>query len=327
MNDISIQRYRAAEAKLWSHYETQPMEDFLHLERPRLRVRVQELGEGPPLLFLHGSPSCGTIWSPLAANLTDYRCILLDLPGHGLSDPVDYGSPDAQTLITDVIDSVLKALDLDKISLVASSSGGAMAYWYALGRPQQVERMVQLGCPFLLEGSSINTFTRLLTIPRLNRFMLRLMPVNLKTMHNIYTQIGHGPAIEDGRIPACFLEWALHLTTDTHTMTSMLDLMETGMNWRGIRPEAMIGRAELARITQPTQYIWSEGDPDGGESLARETAKRTPNSELHLLPGNGHLPWLDTSDKVARLIRDFLQPVQTQLLTTNFPELASTNRI
>jgi pimeloyl-ACP methyl ester carboxylesterase len=250
------------------------------------------------------------------ANLPDYRCLLLDLPGHGLSDPVDYGSPDVQTLVTDIIESVLNALELDKISLVASSSGGTMAYWYALARPQQVERIVQLGCPFLLEGSPIHMFTRLLTIPHLNRFLIRLLPVNIKAMRNIYSQIGHGPAIEDGRIPACFLEWALQLTAETNTMTSTLNLVEAGMNWRGIRPEAVIGQAELASITQPTQYIWNEGDPDGGESLARETAKRTPNSELHLLPGNGHLPWLDAADEVAGLIRDFLQLIQMPPVAT-----------
>jgi pimeloyl-ACP methyl ester carboxylesterase len=150
-------------------------------------------------------------------------------------------------------------------------------------------------------------FIRLLSIPHLNRFLLRLMPVNIKAMRNIYSQIGHGPAIEDGRIPACFLEWALQLTAKTNTITSTLNLVEAGMNWRGIRPEVMIGQAELARIRQPTQYIWSEGDPDGGAALARETAKRTPNSELHLLSGNGHLPWLDAPDEVARLIHDFLQ--------------------
>jgi pimeloyl-ACP methyl ester carboxylesterase len=158
--------------------------------------------------------------------------------------------------------------------------------------------------------------TRLLTIPHLNRFLIKLLPVNIKTMRNIYSQIGHGPAIEDGRIPACFLEWALQLTAETNTMTSTLNLMEAGMTWRGIRPKAMIGQAELARITQPTQYIWSEGDPDGGAPLARETAKRTPNSELHLLPGDGHLPWLDATDEVAGLIRDFLQPIRMPLVAS-----------
>jgi pimeloyl-ACP methyl ester carboxylesterase len=316
MNNSSVQRYGEAEAKLWDYYGAQPQEDFLDLERPRLRVRFQALGEGPALLFLHGSPSCGTIWAPLAAKLPDYRCILLDLPGFGLSAPVDYGSSDIQTFVTDVIESVLNALELDKISLVASSSGGAKAYWYAMARPQRVERIVQLGTPFLLEGSPINMFTRLLTIPHLNRFLLRLIPVNIKAMRNIYIQIGHGPAIEDGRIPACFLEWALQLMVETNTMASTLNLVEAGMNWRGIRPEVMIGQAELARITQPTQYIWSEGDPDGGASLARETASRTPNSELHLLPGNGHLPWLDGAEEVAGLIRDFLQPIHIPLIAS-----------
>lgn len=309
MIDKTMAAYREAEAKLWNHYGVQPREEFFSLERPRLRVRIQEFGEGPPLLFLHGSPSAGAIWAPLAAKLADYRCLLLDLPGFGLSDPIDYGSGNIKDLVTDVLDSVLNVLKLDQVTLVASSSGGAKAYWYALARPRRVSSMVQLGAPFLLDGGPIQMTSRLLAIPRLNRFLTGLLPINLNAMRNIYRQIGHGPAIEDGRIPTCFLEWAVQLSAETDTMTSTLNLVEACMTWRGFRPKVTIGQAELASIVQPTQYIWSEGDPDGGAPLARETAQRTTQSELHLLPGNGHLPWLDAADKVAELIRDFLQPI------------------
>ena len=192
-----------------------------------------------------------------------------------------------------------------------------MAYWYALTRPKKVGQIIQLGTPAQLEGSPIDAFTRLLTIPRLNRLLLRLMPLNLKSMRSMYAQIGHGPAIEDGRIPTCFLEWALHLTADTQTMAATLDLTEAGMTWRGIRADALIGREDLANITQPTQYIWSEDDPFGGAALARATAKRTPDSALHLLPGSGHLPWLDAPDEVAGLMRSFLHTYQTHAVAAD----------
>jgi len=312
VNNKSTRPYRDAETTLWHYYKAQPQENYLQLERPQRRLRVQVLGEGPPLLFLHGSPSCGTIWAALAAELSAcYRCFLLDLPGFGLSEALDYRSGDIQALVTEIIDSTLDALALDQVSLVASSSGGAMAYWYAMARPQRVRRIVQLGAPFVLEGAPVHMSNRLLAVPRLNQFLIGVLPVNLKAMRSVYSQIGHGPAIEDGRIPACFLEWSVQLSAETDTMATTANLVEACMSWGGIRPEAIIDQAALARITQPTQYIWSEGDPDGDATVARETAKRTPNSELHLLPGNGHLPWLDAAGEVAALMYSFLQPVAT----------------
>ena len=48
-------------------------------------LRVQELGDGPPILFIHGANTSGTSWATLAAKLPSFRCLLLDRPGTGLS--------------------------------------------------------------------------------------------------------------------------------------------------------------------------------------------------------------------------------------------------
>jgi pimeloyl-ACP methyl ester carboxylesterase len=49
---------------------------------------VQVVGEGLPVLFLHGVNTCGTIWAPLAGRLAGVACLLVDRPGCGLSDPL-----------------------------------------------------------------------------------------------------------------------------------------------------------------------------------------------------------------------------------------------
>ncbi len=48
-------------------------------------MRVLEVGEGVPVLFVHGASSGGSSWAPLVACLSGFRCILLDRPGFGLS--------------------------------------------------------------------------------------------------------------------------------------------------------------------------------------------------------------------------------------------------
>ncbi len=74
-------RYRAAEQAFWESYSASPTERWLDLRRPTTRVRVQEIGDGPPLVFLHGGPGAGAIFAPLVSLLPGFRCITIDRPG------------------------------------------------------------------------------------------------------------------------------------------------------------------------------------------------------------------------------------------------------
>jgi 2-hydroxy-6-oxonona-2,4-dienedioate hydrolase len=96
-------QYRAAEQRLWTHFRVKPTERFLTLQRPRARVRLIEVGEGNPLLFLHGGPNAGSTWAPLATHLQNFRCLILDRPGCGLSEAISYSSVDLRSLAVDVI--------------------------------------------------------------------------------------------------------------------------------------------------------------------------------------------------------------------------------
>lgn len=46
-------------------------------------------------------------------------------------------------------------------------------------------------------------------------------------------------------------------------------------------------------------------DPFGSPELVRRWAKRTPESEVHVMTDSGHLPWLDAPAQHGALITDF----------------------
>lgn len=309
MNENEVQRYREAERQMWRHVGARPRETILRLQRPRVRVRVQEVGEGRPVLFVHGGPNGGTTWAPLVAQMQDFRCLVLDRPGCGLSEAVDYRGSGLRRLATDVLHSLLDALEIERLPVVASSMGGLWTFWLAQAHPQRVSRMVQLGCPALVEGMKIPPFMRMLSVPRLNRLLTRMMPVSVDSARNIYRQIGHGASIEGGQIPDIYFDWAHHLMADTDTMANELNMIEKALTWRGTRPELLFDRAELRRVSQQTLYIWGEDDTFGGAELARQTAAWTPEARLHLIPESGHLPWLDVPEEVSALAREFLRAV------------------
>lgn len=59
-SDAHEQAYRKTERGLWHSLGARPSERFVELPRLGVQVRVQELGDGEPVLHLHGGPSAGT---------------------------------------------------------------------------------------------------------------------------------------------------------------------------------------------------------------------------------------------------------------------------
>jgi pimeloyl-ACP methyl ester carboxylesterase len=91
-----------------------------------LSVAVHELGGvGPPLLIVHGTGFCTGMMAPLAAELADqFRCVGLDLRGHGSSPVVPGASYHWHDLAGDVATAV-DAMGLAPAYAVGHSSGGA----------------------------------------------------------------------------------------------------------------------------------------------------------------------------------------------------------
>ena len=111
--DDELGRFREAEGRLWHSVGVVPQERRVQL-RTGENVRVQETGDGPPVLFVHGASNAGTSWMSLMAALHGFRCIALDRPGCGLSDPIAGGplhdidavESYADALLSDVLDAL-----------------------------------------------------------------------------------------------------------------------------------------------------------------------------------------------------------------------------
>jgi pimeloyl-ACP methyl ester carboxylesterase len=63
-------KYRAAERRLWDSVGLEPSERRVHLEHLDVEVRVQEIGEGPPVVLIHGASNGGASWANLVRGLT-----------------------------------------------------------------------------------------------------------------------------------------------------------------------------------------------------------------------------------------------------------------
>jgi len=109
----------------------------------QLHYEIQGSGlhTDPALLFLHGFMGSGRDWEETAAVLPDFRCILVDLPGHGMSAecPADlYPMPGATLALLAVLDDA----GFDRCVPVGYSMGGRLALYLALAHPDRCRALV-----------------------------------------------------------------------------------------------------------------------------------------------------------------------------------------
>lgn len=299
-------RYREAEQRLWESVGVTPSERRLRLPRFDSEVRVQEVGDGPPVVFVHGGSASGANWAPLIGSSSGLRCILLDRPGCGLSPPLDVDQSDmggllevADELVADVVD----ALDLPSAHVVATSLGGLIAIRGAAAHPERIDRMVEFG---FVPGSGLVRLPismRLATIPGLRHLMTRLPPTR-GAVRAIMRQLGHGPALKDGRITPEMLDWFLRLLRDTPTMRNDSDLPRELL--QPDASETLLPADLLGAVRTPIRFIWGESDPIGGPDVARRFVAHLPHADLELWPGSGHAPWLDDAELAATRVGEFL---------------------
>jgi len=292
------ERLRSAEQALWRCVGARPTERYLDLDMPRLRVRVQEIGAGPPALFVHGAMTGGSSFATLAAKLPGLRCILLDRPGCVLSDPLPLSGPDFRTEAVQVLSSVLDALGLHRAILVGNSLGALWSTWLALAQPSRVTRLMLLGPSVGFPGVRPPIFMRLLAAPGLGDFMISRMRPTRESLRGVFEEMGHASSLANGRIPNEMFEWGVRVQAETPTAKNELQNIRRAVGFFGVRAWTKLSDDALRSIVPPTLIVSGETDTHGGPALARRVAALVPHAMLQMVP-SGHLPWLDDPAFVA----------------------------
>jgi len=301
-------RYRAAEARLWATTGATPEDRRVHLRHLDVTVRLQRVGDGPAVLFVHGANTSGISWATLAARLTGFSCLLLDRPGTGLSERLPRSLDDAaladfgEALIADVLDG----LDLPTAHVVATSFGGYAALRGAAAHPDRIDRMVLYSWPFGAPAAHVPGSMRLLTMPVIGG-LLASIPPSERSVRMSFRQIGHGPSLEDHRITQADLDTYLALLRETDTLRNELTMGRAFMSPRRGVDRHVLPDDVLSAIRAPTHLIWGARDPFGGPAVAEALVTRIPGATLEVLPDAAHAPWLDDLDRCASSTDAFLR--------------------
>ena len=302
--DARTERYRHAERALWGHYGLEPRERFVELDSPPTRLRLLEVGSGEPILFVHGTVGPGS-WAPLVRELGDFRCLVLERPGWGLSSPVDFSERDYGVLVADVLGGALTALGIERTSVVGGSIGNVWALRLAGRNPARVRRVVLMGGSPLVAEAGVPGIIRLLASP-LGSVLVRL-PDKAERIRAILRQSGHGASLDAGRIPDAFVDWRVALGRETDSMRNEREMVRTAVvRGRAYRPGVSFDEGELAAVAAATLLVYGTADPVGTVDVWRRTTSLLPRGELRLFEGFGHQPWLDDPARVAAEVGRFL---------------------
>jgi len=290
---------RKPERNVFNKYGLQVKERYVELARPKLRVRVLALGEGPPVIMLPGLGAVAAAWAPLLAHITGLRLIAIDRPGCGLSDAFDFRGADLRRFGVDLVSSLIDALDLDQVSILGNSIGGTMALWFAIEHPDSVARLALLGAPPFVLDAQAPLGMRVLSIPFITR--KALAGSSPAEIDRVFDGMGHPAGTVKGEL--------LELVIASRALPGYVDgfgsllRSATGLWGRRVRASA----DQLAGLRHPTLLIWGSHDTHGPVSTGRRMVATMPDARLEVC-GTGHLPWLDDAAACAALVREFLAP-------------------
>ena len=253
------------------------------------------VGEGEPLLLIHGLGACMEYWyKNIPALSQHYRVIAFDLPGFGLSDKpkADYGA----AYYADFLKALYGHFKLAKASLVGHSLGGGIALQFALEHPQRVKQLFLLNNIGFARQLSISF--RLLTIPFLRDLLMQFSKKQFA--NNIRGHVFNPASLSDG-----FIDVLYPMMKDKGTQKALLYILANNVNLCGIKESAIIPtHKHINKLNGlPITILWGKEDEVlPYEANGQAIKEFLPYVPLITLDQCGHLSQLEQPDTVNQYI-------------------------
>ncbi len=274
----------------------------VRIPQPEGSLRVVTRGTtGPAILLLSGAgnDNISLSWRRAIPALAEsHRVFALDWPKQGGSTPWN-GKADHERMLS-CIDATLDHFELDTVSLVGVSQGGALTLAYAIERPERVQKIVALA------PGGIITFPpvvhQLLWLMAKSRFLNRTLPSWIFRSRAACawfarTSLFAGP-VDD------FDEIVDEYHSDAVANGSGSSDWQNGSI--GFRRMNVDLRPRLHELQCPTLIIQGDKDVGIAPKHTRAAAEAIPNASYELIEETGHWPNRQRPDLVNGLISAFL---------------------
>jgi pimeloyl-ACP methyl ester carboxylesterase len=249
-----------------------------------LEIAYERVGEGPPLVLVHGAAVDSRMWGPQLAALADeFTVVAWDEPGAGRSSdvPADFVLPDYANCLA----ALIGALELGPAHVAGVSWGGTVAQELYRHHPKLVATLLLVDTYAGWKGSLPEEEVR----------------VRVEGVRQMLAAADH---LFDPTLPGLFAG------DPPAEFAALLEAMAAD-----VRPESMktallvMAEADqrdlLPRIAVPTLLIWGERDARSPLSVARQFEDAVPDAKLVVIPGAGHVSNLEAPELFNDAVRKF----------------------
>ncbi len=260
---------------------------------PVHRWHVQQTGDGPDILLLHGAGGSTHSFRDLFKILASrYRVTMVDLPGHGFTQLGGQRRSGLTAMATDIC-ALLAALEITPTAIIGHSAGAAIALELARDRPDL--KLVGIN-PALQNFSGLAG----LLFPMMAR-VLAATPFTARLFSGTSSQGKRTEALIAGTgsdLSAEGIALYRRLIASERHVNGALSMMA---QWS---LDDLI--TSLPDICCPTLFIAGINDKTVPVRIAKEAATKMPNATFEAIEGLGHLMHEEAPDLVADHILRFL---------------------
>lgn len=255
-------------------------------------VHYRELGEGHPLLLLHGTGASLHTWETWSERMQDtFRVVSLDLPAYGLTGPHPEGDYSVAMYLR-LLDALAEHLGIDSCFIAGNSFGGMIAWEYAHHRPERVRKLILVnasGLPREQPNSSlgIRLARNAYTAPILHRITPRFL--YRKSLEEVY----HNDELVTDRLVQQYHDFTLR----EGNRRAFTDRVQQPYEDRSYL---------VADIQQPTLVMWGSHDTWIPPLYGHRFDSLLPHSTLLLYENTGHIPMEERPIQSAVDARAFL---------------------
>lgn len=272
---------------------TQPVPEGRYAQLPNgHRIHYLDQGQGPVVVFLHGSGSGACGHSNFKGNYpalvqAGYRVIVPDLIGYGYSDKPDNIEYPLELFI-DCVKQTLDQIGVTRYTLIGNSLGGAIALGFTLQHPLNVEKLV------LMAPGGVENQADYFTMPgmaMMKEVFMSPVPVTRERMRDFFRKafVVNPDCVDDELVNE---RWTLMQLQNPQVVRTM-------------KVPNMTER--LGEIRCPALGFWGMNEQMMPESGILKLAKGIPQLRMILVPQCGHWVMIEHRELFNRMTIDFLK--------------------
>lgn len=251
------------------------------------RIRYLESGDSEDaLVLIHGLGASADRWEFVAPILERrYRLIAPDLVGFGYSDKpsADY-TPE---FFADFLEDLFEDLGLKKMYLMGSSMGGQIAVEFAAKNPRLVDKLVLVSSSGMMKHST----------PALDTYVMAALYPNKDTASEAF-RVMSASREANARIVDSFVKRMRMPNAKMAFISTVLGLKNSDTITEN-----------LESLKSPVLIVWGSRDPVIPVQYAKEFASSIKDSNLCIMEGSGHTPFVDSPERFSEIVIEFLDTV------------------